>query len=357
MFTDSIVRRDPLCRWNSGVRPLSQDAPSTPQRRSRWLPRLMLAVAPLLLAFAGAELWLRVGGGTPWYERLVTEQTHFAPTLHQIGFMMAPLRAALPADAKTADEYRIVFLGDSFTYGEGVQDGSKTFPKLIESALNREPPAGGPRRYSVFNGGIPASLTEQWAVLGEEALKAYHPDLIVAVFFLRDGVANVTTRAPIENIREQLLRLNEESPLFRYCRTYRYFRERGELARLSRQYLDDLRTGYLGAPEQMRQWERARRDLLRIRDGASRAGVKFALVVFPVLFELNENYPLTDVCQTIERFGADNSIPTFSLLPAFLGQDAASLWVSPLDQHPNEHGHALAAQALERFVRERIGTN
>ena len=330
---------------------MSHDAVTAQTHHRKWPFRLILIAAPFLITFIGAEIWLRAAGGIPWYERLETEQSHFAPTHYQVSFMMVPLREALPTIPKSDNEIRILFLGDSFTYGEGVRDGAKTFPKLIETALNNRPPAGVSRHSSAFNGGIPASLTEQWVVLGEQALKTYHPDLIVTVFFLRDGVAKLTTREPIEHIREELLRLKDDSPLFRHCRIYRYFREQTELTRLSRQYLQDLRTGYLGTPDEIRQWQRAQRDLLRIRDGACRAGVKFALVIFPVLFELNEDYPLTDICREIERFGADNEIPTFSLLPAFLGRDAASLWVSPLDQHPNERGHAIAAEAMEPFVR------
>jgi hypothetical protein len=36
----------------------------------------------------------------------------------------------------------------------------------------------------------------------------------------------------------------------------------------------------------------------------------------------------------------------------FIGQDAPSLWVSPTDQHPNEKGHAVAADILFPYVRD-----
>ena len=51
-------------------------------------------------------------------------------------------------------------------------------------------------------------------------------------------------------------------------------------------------------------------------------------------------------------FGREHGFATHDLLPAFLGREAAELWVSPLDQHPNAAGHALAAESLLPFVTE-----
>ena len=45
-------------------------------------------------------------------------------------------------------------------------------------------------------------------------------------------------------------------------------------------------------------------------------------------------------------------MPTFNLLPAFMGMDGTQLWVSPFDQHPNERGHAVAAEAMLPFIRD-----
>jgi hypothetical protein len=39
-----------------------------------------------------------------------------------------------------------------------------------------------------------------------------------------------------------------------------------------------------------------------------------------------------------------------SLLSTYLGRDAPSLWVSTFNQHPNEHGHALAAESIYGFL-------
>jgi hypothetical protein len=47
-------------------------------------------------------------------------------------------------------------------------------------------------------------------------------------------------------------------------------------------------------------------------------------------------------------------MPFLDLLDTFRGHDEKSLWVHPTDHHPNEAAHALAAEAIERFVREKF---
>ena len=123
-----------------------------------------------------------------------------------------------------------------------------------------------------------------------------------------------------------------------------------ELARVSRVYLAKLQNGYLGTNEEKAEWRRTQANLKYLRDQIEGRGGRFALVVFPMLYALDTDYPLLDVCNEIERFARDNGIEVHSLLPTYLGHDAPSLWVSMFNQHPNERGHALAAQSIYEFL-------
>jgi hypothetical protein len=110
----------------------------------------------------------------------------------------------------------------------------------------------------------------------------------------------------------------------------------------------------LGRPDQTQEWRLARGQLLRLRNETVERGGKFVLVIFPVLFGLSGDYPLQMVMDEISRFGNVNHIPVLSLLPAFQGEEPSMLWVSPLDQHPNERAHAIAAHAITDFLVEHI---
>jgi lysophospholipase L1-like esterase len=55
----------------------------------------------------------------------------------------------------------------------------------------------------------------------------------------------------------------------------------------------------------------------------------------------------------IASFCAKNGIEMIDLFHVFEGRPYASLWVHASDQHPNEEGHAIAAEALADFILER----
>jgi hypothetical protein len=116
-------------------------------------------------------------------------------------------------------------------------------------------------------------------------------------------------------------------------------------------YLARLQRGFLGSSKETEEWHKAQGYLRRLRDGSQRLGADFTLVIFPVLFGLDESYPLIGAMREIERFAEAEGISAFSLLPAYTGQSAPDLWVSPLDQHPNEAAHEIAAEAIHDFLR------
>jgi len=80
---------------------------------------------------------------------------------------------------KPPDVFRILALGDSFTFGFGVE-GEASYPKRLEFLLNR---AAGRETFEVVNAGMPGYDTRQeLAFLREEGL-AFQPDLILVGLF------------------------------------------------------------------------------------------------------------------------------------------------------------------------------
>ena len=307
----------------------------------------VLTVVSMLLVF---EVGFRLSYGQPWWERLADVQRPVAGGRDFGPILPGSLEDDVERGPKHPGTYRVLFLGDSFTAGSGVDD-ELTFVRIVERRLNARQPAVGIDTYQVANGGIVGSLTAHWVGLYKRVVDRFQPDLVVAVFFLRDGAGReVTTLGLVRDIADGMNELAELSPLYRYSYLYRFFRERSELQILSDRYLGILRTSYLGGPEDTVEWRNAQANLLWLKRKSERSGGRFALVVFPVLIELDEDYPLLEICDVIEGFAEANDIPVASLLTDFLGHDAQDLWISKLDQHPNEQGHALAAEGVWRFV-------
>ena len=82
-------------------------------------------------------------------------------------------------DAKFPNTYRILTLGDSFTFGFGVE-ALEAYPKQLESLLNAR--TGSPV-FEVINGGASGYATNQELVFLHEEGLAFEPDLVLIGFF------------------------------------------------------------------------------------------------------------------------------------------------------------------------------
>lgn len=80
---------------------------------------------------------------------------------------------------KPANTRRIICLGDSFTFGYGVQE-KKTFSKLLEQFMNEGPVDGN--RWEVLNAGIGSTGTANQLALLETECYKYSPDIVVVCF-------------------------------------------------------------------------------------------------------------------------------------------------------------------------------
>lgn len=78
---------------------------------------------------------------------------------------------------KRDNEYRILCLGDSFTFGVGV-NLKNTYVKVLERLLNKES-----QRYTVINGGGHPFLTSQYNFLISKRL-ILKPDLIICQIYI-----------------------------------------------------------------------------------------------------------------------------------------------------------------------------
>lgn len=86
------------------------------------------------------------------------------------------------APNKKPGSFRIFFLGDSITFGQGV-NSEEAFPELIQERLNSK--ENSPR-FEVINCGVPGWTTYQESEFFKEDILKLHPDLVICVIFLGD---------------------------------------------------------------------------------------------------------------------------------------------------------------------------
>ena len=81
-------------------------------------------------------------------------------------------------------------------------------------------------------------------------------------------------------------------------------------------------------------------------------GARLLVASWPLLVDLEGEDPFAPAAETVARFCVAAGIPHHDLRPALRRRPTSSLWVYPLDMHPNEIAHELAADSLAPVVRD-----
>lgn len=248
---------------------------------------------------------------------------------------------------------RVVVLGDSFTEGQGVKEPD-TYPRVLEGLLR----AGG-GQWEVRNCGRRGADFPALNDAFEDALR-YEPDVVVLGMVLNDGERSPEFHARQSFVndwildRGHLLEGGQAPPHFGllHSRVAALVRERLDAYRIGRDTTRWYREMY-GPPNQ-EGWTRTQADLKAMDRRMRERGGRFLVASWPLLVDL-ESDPFADVYAVIADFCHTAGIPRHDLRPALLGHRSKELWVHPVDMHPNEVAHRLAAQSLAPVVRELAG--
>jgi len=81
--------------------------------------------------------------------------------------------------------------------------------------------------------------------------------------------------------------------------------------------------------------------------------IRFVVLMFPNLYELNEDYPFTEIHGKVRTAVEEAGGIFIDVLPAVMGRDAAELRVHPTDHHPNEIVHRIAGELLAEELADR----
>lgn len=249
-----------------------------------------------------------------------------------------------PLERKPPGVRRVVILGDSFAEGEGVKE-SDTVARVLARLLEDRAPG----RYEVRNCGRRGTDFPEIYGAFEDVLP-YDPDLVVYTLTLNDAVQPPEFRERQGYLNDWILdRTNvpddpdASRPVFR-PRVFDFFTDRvAALATgraTTRWYLD------MWGDANRAGWERTQEYLREMERRLDRKGARLLVAPWPLFVRLDCGYPFAPVHETIHRFCLVARIPHHDLLPVFLGRRTSDLWVHPVDFHPNEVAHRMAAESL-----------
>jgi hypothetical protein len=274
----------------------------------------------------------------------------YSPPVNELGFREDKL-----SDEILDDNYRrILFLGDSFTFGHGIRNGEDRFSDIIEKRLNKNL-QDNEYNYHIYNAGVGGTEPRDWVPYLKTLLPVYKPQYVFTIFFLRDGATLCTSLWCYKRKIRQLKSKYEDTVWYKYSDIGKFIGNRLVERDFSDYYVKRIINAYTGTEEQKKVWIEQRKYLRKIRNICRNNRVEHYLIVFPMLIGLESNYQFHGVEREITRFANANDIPVFSLTDGFIGQESRSLWVSPGDQHPNEKGHLIAGNILYPYVRKVLG--
>lgn len=236
---------------------------------------------------------------------------------------------------------RIAFLGDSFTFGEGVKD-AHTFAEQTANALR----ASGDRAVVPLNFGVGGYNAEQAArMLAQRALLA-EPGAVVLGYSANDVRSALFSIGPRGELRRRPAPDGRGAVSGSPWHLVRLVSEARHGPERTRRAIATLRAAYA---EDGARWAATRAALDAMGATCAERGMPCVAVVFPLLFSLDA-YPLAEEHARIVGALRGAGFRVVDLLPALRGLEARDLWVHPGDHHPNEQVHALAGARIAEEI-------
>jgi hypothetical protein len=254
---------------------------------------------------------------------------------------------------KGPDTYRILMLGDSFTFGIGVRD-HETFSEVLHKRLNDASTDG--TRYEVLNAGVQGYNTRDEVLAFEHQWMQLDPDLVLITFYLNDAYADST----ILNNGEALgIYLKNTGRVARVSYAWDMIQHKRQARKVTEEVERYYKGQFFSKASQVLEspgvggvdWTVSKAALLRAQTLCRERNIDLGLAIFPELFHLDDSYPFTDIHALVARTCRANGIPVIDLFDTFRGQDESALWAHPSDHHPNEVAHRMAAEAFDDFIR------
>jgi len=255
---------------------------------------------------------------------------------------------------KPEGQYRILCIGDSFTFGWGIPV-EDVWVRRVEQELRR---SAGDHVRTVNCGAQGTTVVDEYRAGLEHRFHKLKPDAVVVTLCLNDllvtngglchlapppntGLAildfaqrtawNPLALDPDVDWTQLLLDVPADDPLY-----------------VNNKEIDYDMLWASGNPQQ---------HLEAMQAWCAEREIPFGVVIWPFLQQLDdgEHYPFQGIHDRVRAFCEEKVIPFHDVLPSLRGRPAAELWVHPSDLHANPLAQQLATPGIAAFVRDLTG--
>ena len=324
---------------------------------------LFLAVMTILL-----EALTRITMGAPLKERLPLSRVKPDP---DIGWVLLPsdehytyehhvkLNTSGFRDteihARQPHEYRILALGDSHIYGQGLGD-RELLTTILEEELNN---TGSTCSFNVINMGVRSYSTNNELALLRKTGPGLKPDHVILFFFLNDFIpVNIAQRysnysdkdwytfdfsdkPTDDHVRKwQLIQLARSSAFIMWLHdTYRKLASKTNTMNRILQGEADQHT--------QEKIERTIKALDEIRLLSEEHGIRFTLAVIPASAQISKSFPNQIYQPTLREYAGRTGVEYLDLLPGLRShhEQHGETLVIPFDGHYNGQAHRVMAMS------------
>lgn len=240
-------------------------------------------------------------------------------------------------------EIRIAALGDSMTYGEGVE-AEQAFPALLSARLTTAAVKSKGRIITVVNMGKLGDDTSNEVARFRRLADIVDPDILLLVMYVNDFAGDRPDDAlhRIYRIRDTLSWPSQYSRVCEYVE--RKIRLRASFNETVRHYRADAERGV--EPEALKPVAEAVAELAELCEARR---CRLVVCMMPWLVRLHD-YPLPAMHEAVGKMSADLGLPYCDLLPAVAGQHDEAMRVSPANHHPSRAAHARIADFLADWL-------
>lgn len=305
--------------------------------------RMLLALFSAGLALLAAELLLRAAA------RAMPAAPLLRHDRSAVFYDVQPGRDH-PWAAGEKSPLRIAVIGDSFAKGVGVQLDDR-YAARLERLLNLNEGVR-PAEVRVFD--LAGTSTFQQFPLLKQALE-WKADVVILGLCLNDAEDWARPQRVKEWRRETMPPAPPAwlAPLLRRSRVLSWVHAKAGQVPARRGYIRYYHRLY--DPE-YKGFRRLRESLGMFRDQCDEAGVRFTVMIFPLLADdfSPGRYPFADVHAAIRGLLDEKGTDHLDLLDAFQGTQPVRMQAIPeIDPHPSEIAHRIAAEALLNHLLDR----
>lgn len=265
---------------------------------------------------------------------------------------------------KPKDTYRILFLGDSVTFGHLVHNYKEVFPHMVEKILFDKTK----KKIEAINAGVNGySPWQEYLYLKEEGIK-FNPNLVVVGFVLNDVTEQLRLLKfggfdegdalliypPSGLIEDFLCKSNIVKILKHYIERKVVFKDDpARAAKIQEVYDIKSFTSNPYHPKYKKGWDISLDNLKKLFALCQERNINVIFVIFPYKFQLHEINKRQTVQEILTKFASDNDIPVVDLLPIYTTHKEhkeKSLSYFFDESHLTIEGHKATAEIISDYI-------